>query len=59
MTRCTYLLKGKYTKPQVKVIEYHAEGEKDPKVVHAQYQSIAQEHTRTMEELIVEQNVNP
>ena len=40
-----YSLVDGYTKPKVKVFEYHKEGEKIPEVVHAQYQDISVELT--------------
>ena len=54
-----YTLVEGYTKPQVKVIEYHADGEKDPEVVHAQYQDISREHARTVKEMPVEHSAKP
>ena len=48
-----------YAKPRVKVFEYHAEGQKFPEIVHAQYQDIAREFAKTVEELIGEHTILP
>ena len=52
-----YSLVEGYTKPRVKVFEYHLDGEKHPKIVHAQYQDITKDFARSVEELIAENNV--
>ena len=49
-----YSLVEGYTKPRVKVFEYHKEGEKIPEVVHAQYQDISRDFSKSVEELILE-----
>ena len=54
-----YSLVEGYTKPRVKVFEYHKEGEKIPEVVHAQYQDISREFSKSVEELIVEYHLLP
>ena len=53
-----YSLVDGYTKPKVKVFEYHKEGEKIPEVVHAQYQDISREFARSVQELIVEYEIS-
>ena len=54
-----YSLVEGYTVPKVKVFEYHVQGEKYPEIVHAQYQDIAREFARAVEELIREKNLKP
>ena len=54
-----YSLIDSYTKPRVKVFEYHVEGEKFPEIVHAQYQNIATEFARAIEELVAENKLSP
>ena len=54
-----YLLVEGYTKPRVKVFEYHLDGEKHSKIVHAQFQDITKEFARCVEESIAENNVRP
>ena len=51
-------MKG-YTKPRVKVFEYHVDGEKHPEIVHAQYQDITKEYARAAEEIIREYSLQP
>ena len=53
-----YSLVDGYTKPKVKVFDYHKEGEKIPEVVHAQYQDISREFARSVQELIVEYKIS-
>eukprot|EP00581_Thalassiosira_minuscula_P022931 CAMPEP_0184435336 /NCGR_PEP_ID=MMETSP0738-20130409/485517_1 /TAXON_ID=385413 /ORGANISM="Thalassiosira miniscula, Strain CCMP1093" /LENGTH=117 /DNA_ID=CAMNT_0026801683 /DNA_START=228 /DNA_END=578 /DNA_ORIENTATION=+ len=54
-----YSLVDGYTKPKVKVFEYHADGEKHPEIVHAQYQNISLEYVETVQELLSEHAVKP
>jgi hypothetical protein len=54
-----YTLTEGYTIPRIKVFEYHKDGEKIPEIVHAQYQSLSREFSRTIQELIIEYDIIP
>ena len=56
LSRIYSLVEG-YTKPRVKVFEYHVDGSKFPEIVHAQYQNISKEFVRAVEELIEENTI--
>ena len=47
-----------YTRPKVKVFEHHVDGEKNPEIVHSQYQSVCIEMKKAIEDIIAEYKIN-